>query len=173
MSRRSVFSPIVSSLAAILILASGCSDQVPTAVELGTGYQPVALPAAEIAPSFSLSGDAARVIGPEGGEISVGRITIRFPEGAVAEPTRISVKPDLKNLAVTFGPHGLQFPRGNEPTVTFSYKGIADLPERHLTVFYLGGAGEALERLTVSVDTRAKEVSAALRHFSLYALAMP
>lgn len=173
MSRRSVFSPLISSLTAILILAAGCSDQAPTALELETSYQAVALPKAETSPAFARLGTAGKVIGPEGGEIRQGRISIRFPAGALSEPTEITVNPNARNLAVTFGPHGLQFPAGHEPTATFSYEGIAGLPERDLTVFYVSDSGAVLEKLTASVDAREKSVSAKLRHFSEYALVAP
>ena len=135
MSRRSVFSPWFSSLTAILILAAGCSDQAPTGAALETSHQAVVLPEAGLAPSFSRDGATKKVIGPEGGEITAGRITISFPAGAVSTPTEISVAPDRKNLAVTFGPHGLQFPAGAEPTATFSYRGIDNLPEQDLWSF--------------------------------------
>lgn len=173
MSRRSVFSPLISSLTAILILAAGCSDLTPTALERETSYDAVTLPRAEVAPSFSRLGSASKLIGPEGGEIRKGRVTISFPAGALSEPTEITVTPDAQNLAVTFGPHGLQFPAGHEPVASFSYAGIANLPEHDLTIFYIGQSGEVLEKLTASVDTKAHSVSAALRHFSVYTVATP
>ena len=173
MSRRSGFFPLISSLAAILILAAGCSDQAPTAVELETSYQVVALPESDLTPSFARLGSSSQVIGPEGGTIRAGRITISFPEGAVAEPTEISVASDPRKLAVTFGPHGLQFPAGHEPTASFSYQGIANLPERDLTIYYIGTSGQVLEELAVSVDPSEKAVRARLGHFSEYALIAP
>lgn len=173
MSRRSPFAPLISSVAAILILAAGCSDQAPTAVQLESSYNAVALPRAELAPSFSRTGTAHQVIGPEGGVIQNGRITISFPAGAVAAPTTITVAPSTRDLAVTFGPHGLQFPAGHEPTVTFSYRGIANLPEQDLMILYVSDSGEVLERLNASVDASAKSVTARPRHFSVYTVATP
>jgi hypothetical protein len=173
MSRRSLFSPLISSVAAILILAAGCSDRTPTTAQLETSYDAVLLPEAGLTPSFSRSGSASRVIGPEGGEIKAGRITISFPAGALSQPTEISVAPDPKKLAVTFGPHGTQFPAGAEPTLTFNYAGIANLPERDLTVYYVSNSGVVLEKLTASVDTDAKTVTVKPGHFSNYAVATP
>ena len=171
MSRRTLFTPLVSSLTAILILAAGCSDQAPTGAELGSSYHAVALPEAGLVPSFSRSGSVSRVIGPDGGTIQADRITISFPAGAVSTPTEITVSPDTRNLGVTFGPHGIQFPAGHQPTASFSYQGIANLPEADLTIFYLSETGVALEKLAASVNTSAKTVSAQLRHFSEYTVA--
>lgn len=173
MSRRILSTPLVSSLAAILILAAGCSDQAPTGAELGSSYHAVALPEAGLVPSYSRSGGTSRVIGPDGGTIRAGRITLSFPAGALAAPTEITVSPDARHLGVTFGPHGITFPAGHQPTATFSYQGIGNLPERDLTVLYLSDSGIALEKLTASVDTGAKTVSAQLGHFSQYLLAEP
>ncbi len=173
MFRRTPFLPLISSMAAILILAAGCSDQVPTGVQLQKSYRAIALPEAALTPSFARSGAASRVIGPEGGTIQAGRITLSFPAGAVAAPTKIIVSPDPRNLAVTLEPHGLQFPAGREPSVTFSYRGISSLPESDLTILYLAETGVALEQLAVSVSTGSRSVTSRLRHFSEYALVAP
>ena len=173
MSRRTLSFRLFSSAAAILILAAGCSDQNPTASQLETGYNAVALPAAELAPSFSRAGGVRKLVGPDGGEIRVGRVAISFPKGALAEPTMISVSPAVNNLAVTFGPHGLHFPAGSEPTLTFSYQGIGNVPEHQLTVLYMSEAGLILEELPATVDTREGTATRRLAHFSQYVLAWP
>lgn len=173
MSRRSFFSPLISSVAAILILAAGCSDQAPTSAQLETSYNAVLLPEAGLVPSFNRSGTARKVIGPEGGEINAGRITISFPAGAVAQPTEISVAPDAKKLAVTFGPHGTQFPADAQPTLTFDYAGIDNLPEHGLLVFYVSDSGVVLEKFAPSVNIDAKTVGLKLGHFSQYTVSVP
>lgn len=173
MSRRSLFFPLISSAAAILILAAGCSDQAPTSAQLETSYNAVLLPEAGLVPSFSRSGASQQVIGPEGGQIQAGRITISFPAGALAEPTAISVAPDAKKLAVTFGPHGTQFPASAQPTLTFDYAGIDDLPEHGLMVYYVSDSGVVLEMLSPSVNTEAMTVGVKLRHFSQYTVSVP
>lgn len=170
MFRRTFLVRLLSGLGAILILATGCSDLTPTNPQLDTTYRRVALPTAERGPSFSLSGTAGGVIGPEGGSIQAGRVTITFPAGALAEPTEITVTPDADYLAVVLGPHGIQFPAGHEPTLTFSYEGIDGLPEQDLTIYYLSDSGVVLEQMRATVDLSTRSVTARLGHFSEYAV---
>lgn len=173
MSRRTLSFRLISSAAAILILAAGCSDQAPTSAQLDAGYQAVALPFDGPTPSFNRSGGVRQIIGPEGGEILAGRVGIKFPAGALAEPTAITVSPSTRSLAVTFGPHGIQFPAGSEPTVTFSYQGVTNVAERGLMVLYVSDTGTVLEKLATTVNSESKSVTAKLQHFSAYTVALP
>jgi hypothetical protein len=159
--RRPVLSAVLSAVAGILILASGCADQGPTAVQL----QPAkALSAAK---AYS-GGTYSASIGADGGilKLPVGRII--FPAGAVAGDTRISAELDGKHIAATFGPEGLVFPVGKEPKLEFDVAGLR-VEIATLQILYVDASDGILEFLpTTFQDGR---VSGELRHFSKYVLA--
>jgi hypothetical protein len=112
MARRPFFKA-ASSVAAILILAAGCGEQTPTAVQiespsLSSASAPKG-PKANVVKTKFHAGTYAAVIGPEGGRIDFGIGTIDFPAGAVAHAIRITATTDGEHLGVTFAPHGLRF----------------------------------------------------------------
>ena len=158
--RRPVFSAVLGTVAGILILASGCADRDPTAVHL----KPAQVVSAARAYS---SGTYATNIGPVGGilKLPVGKIV--FPSGAVEADTRITATLDGRNLAVIFGPHGLQFPNGHEPSIEFELAGL-NIESSQLQIVYLDSADQVLE--TLATDFDGQHASAELRHFSKYAL---
>jgi hypothetical protein len=157
---RPVFSAVLGTVAGILILASGCADQDPTAVQLK--------PAKALSAARAYSGGTfATSIGPLGGilKLPVGRIV--FPAGAVDAETHITATLDGRDLAVIFGPHGLQFPEGHEPSIEFELGSLSIDPSR-LRIVYLDAADRLLETLVTQSD--GQNVTAELRHFSKYAL---
>jgi len=180
MSRRLLSRSLLLPVAAILILAAGCGEQGPTETALapaaaGAGFQKVPLPQASLdaaSPGRSV-GTVHRTLGPEGGEIRLGRVSLSFPAGALAAPTTISAKVSERHLEVKFGPHGLEFPAGLEPVLAFDYSGLSVDEVEALAVYYLGDAGEVLEELDAVVDFAARTVSVKLQHFSVYTVATP
>lgn len=137
MTRRPyVFVPL-AWLAGILILASGCMDQSPTATHLDpatvsgdraqftSGVRPI-LAAAPFA-----AGASSQIITPAGGAIDFGIGTIVFPQGAVDRATWITAEVDGTNMAVEFGPH-LVFSTA-QPTLCFDVLG-ASLPDGYHVV---------------------------------------
>jgi hypothetical protein len=114
--RRPVFSAVLGTVAGILILASGCVDQDPTAVQLKPAKALSAARAYE-------RGAYAASIGPSGGSINFPIGEIVFPAGAVSEETVITAKLDGRTLSVDFEPH-IVFPSGAQPTLTLSFAGV-------------------------------------------------
>jgi hypothetical protein len=114
--RRPVFSAVLGTVAGILILASGCADQSPTAVQVRPAK---ALSAAKAyqSGSFTMS------IDPSGGTFSFPIGHISFPAGAVSETTTITATLDGRTLAVEFEPH-MMFPDGAQPTLAMSVTGL-------------------------------------------------
>lgn len=175
MNRRPYFTSALASLAGILILASGCMDQSPTATvldpavvsgeqaQLPTNARPMASATPFAAGTFSST------ITPAGGTIDFGIGSIDFPKGAVQRATVITASVDGKSMLVEFEPHGLTFAAGHEPTLTFNSSGI-DL-KNGAVIYYIDSNGNVLEDLGGWIDTAAETVSAALKHFSPYILA--
>lgn len=111
-----------------------------------------------------------KVIGENGGTITVGPHTIEFPKGALDRNTRITAEviSDRVN-SVRFSPEGLEFPRKSRPELTLSYANCIPLPLPKKVAY----TSETLSILEVlkSVDSALrKEVSADLDHFSRYAV---
>lgn len=129
MTRRPLSPAPLAWLAGILILASGCMDQSPTAVLLdptsATVDQRAHLPAGIAAVRASAeyeAGSVSQTITPAGGSIDFNIGTIVFPKGAVDRATTITATVDGESMAVAFGPH-LVF-GADQPTLCFDVTGI-------------------------------------------------
>lgn len=129
MTRRPYFSSALPWLAGILILASGCMDQSPTAVLLdpttvtpGQAHFPTNVRPVLSAAPFA-AGTHSAVVTPAGGSIDFGIGSIDFPKGAVQRATQISATVDGSTMSVEFAPH-LVFSAA-QPTLCFSTAGIA------------------------------------------------
>jgi hypothetical protein len=173
MARRPLFRA-ASSFAAILILAAGCGDHTPTAVQL-EGSNALAAsaargPKANVVKSTFAAGSYATVIGPQGGTIEFGIGKLVFPAGALQRPTRITATTDGSNLGVEFGPHGLQFPEGNQPQIRFGTAGMSADPAA-VVIVYIDDFQQVLETLPTFYDIGTETVAGRLSHFSTYAIA--
>jgi hypothetical protein len=174
MARRPFFKA-ASSLAAILILAAGCGDQTPTAVQLqetglaASGSQATG-PKANVVKTRYAAGTYAAVIGPQGGRIDFGIGSLDFPAGALSRTTRITATTDGENLGVTFGPHGLQFPEGRQPMLSF-----AAIDDSHdiatANILYVDEDHRVLETVATVRDIAGRALRGHLHHFSTYAIA--
>lgn len=124
---------------------------------------------------------AAATIGPAGGSIRIPQagITIAFPAGAVAAPTPIRVTALAgRNVAYTFEPHGLTFPK--RPVITQDL-GVTQVVQRLLLASQLegvyfaspaqitGGTATVQEAIPASVDLLRLRMSFPVAHFSGYA----
>lgn len=129
MTRRPYLFAASAWLAGILILASGCMDQSPTATLLdpATVSAPQAQFPSSIRPIFSAApfaaGQSSTRITPAGGTIDFGIGTITFPQGAVDQATWITAGVDGSTISVEFGPH-LVFD-DVQPTLCFDVAGVA------------------------------------------------
>jgi hypothetical protein len=121
----------------------------------------------------TMSGVVQAVIGVDGGLLALGYgHSLVFPAGALAEETTIKAKVYRSSPRIKFGPEGLHFPEGHEPTLVFSLTGIAaDLDPERLTIVYVDAEGEIAEVLPTQVDPVAGLAWTRVRHFSTYALA--
>ena len=174
MKRRPLVASLVSSLAAILILAAGCGEQSPTAAHL----EPTGLAAARTGVGRRVepiraryhAGRFSKIIGPEGGILSfrIGRLII--PRGALSARAEITAYVNGEDLAVEFAPHGLTFRPGHEPTLSISYR-YTQINERPVHVQYVDSSMRLLERLPTSTDDMTQTARARLEHFSIYCLA--
>lgn len=174
MSHRLAFPSVISTTAAILILAAGCADQSPTATRLDptarvSAAQMVGQKVNAVRAEHRFqAGAVQQVIGPEGGTIQFGIGEIEFPAGAVAHPTLIAASVDGETMAVDFAPHGLQFSAGAEPRLTFYTGGIGD---GELVITYVGADADILEVIPTS---RGSGIAwGLLTHYSKYVLSIP
>jgi hypothetical protein len=172
MNRRSLFKAGLP-LAAILILAAGCADHSPTAVEL----DPASLGANRSATVVKGSGPAvvsyhheagsySAMITHRGGTLDFGIGSITFPAGALKEPARITAVTDGENLGAVFGPHGLEFPQPVEVTFRSSSPIPADA-----FVIYVSEAGEVLETISGTISADRRSIKFLTDHFSGFQLA--
>ena len=161
MVRRPVFSAVLGTVAGILILASGCAEQDPTAVQLKPAQ---ALSAARAYERGTYAGN----IGPSGGSINfpIGQIT--FPAGAVTEETVITATVDGRTLAVDFQPH-IVFPKGAQPTLTISFAGV-NVSALDLVVYHVSDAGQILDILSPSINAASSGATVGVDSFSGFVL---
>jgi hypothetical protein len=112
-------------------------------------------------------------IDSKGGQIQIGGSgdRIRFPEGAVAEPTLITVRRSGDDLRFTFAPHGLHFPADARPELRVGYESAVDYIESTLRFVYLDTGETILSELPTFIDAAQKRATTSLDHFSIYALA--
>lgn len=175
MARRPLFAKAVSSLAAILILAAGCSEQNPTSVQLDPSSSLAPL-GTTISPTRATSPfDAAiysATIGTEGGKIKFGIGEIEFPAGAVSSHTKITATVNGSTMSVEFQPHGLQFPADAAPVLSFDAK-KGGVTTQGAAIFYVDDSFRVLETLTTFTDIGGNSISAQVRHFSRYVMAAP
>lgn len=139
----------------------GCGEVSPVEAEAGLRVGDVARVVS--APAAFGKGRYSGIIGPEGGSISFGVGRIDFPAGAVAAPTEIAAHVDGHTIAVGFSPHGLRFPPGRNPLLTFN---IDRATEGH--VYYVSEANVVLESIEGRVASHGRRIQAHLPHFSRF-----
>jgi hypothetical protein len=81
-----------------------------------------------------------QIIGPAGGELTIGRHTLSIPAGALTEYTVITGEQVVStHLEVELAPHGLRFLR--QPTLMMNYEHCSLPSARDFTIAYLGDEG--------------------------------
>lgn len=112
----------------------------------------------------------ADIIGPEGGKLKVGPHELKIPKGALSDYVLITAELPLSDMVeVRFEPHGLQFEKPAELSVSYKHC-FAPKQQRHWLV-YIDGADTLLEWLVSRDKKGLDEVSADIDHFSRYAVA--
>ncbi len=111
-----------------------------------------------------------KIIGPEGGEIKVGRQKVRIPAGALTERTVITgIVPASLLVDIELSSHGLQF--ATSSTLTLNYR-HCDRPEGfEYRIAYIDANRNVLEWPISTNSTREGKVTAEIDHFSKYAVA--
>ncbi|MFN8295230.1 MAG: hypothetical protein U0T69_03495 [Chitinophagales bacterium] len=127
----------------------------------------------------SIGTKTAKIIGPEGGEIKSGngKITLKFPAGAVSKKTEISIEEITAISEVALGnsfllePEGLQFEVPVKLSFTYSENDLQQSSVTDLTIINDGGDGILYENLLTSLDTVYKKISTDISHFSKWSMA--
>lgn len=111
-----------------------------------------------------------KIIGPEGGDITLGFHRLTIPPGALDRPTVITAESPVSfEVVIEFRPHGLQFHK--RPIVTLDYKHCLRPGWMQERVAYLGDADEVIEWPESHDRTAYGQVDALIDHFSRYAVA--
>lgn len=112
-----------------------------------------------------------KIIGPEGGDMSIGPHKLRIPRGALSKRTVITGEmPVTMLVAVKLSPHGLVF-NGKGSTLELSYKHCYRPRNYVYRLAYINDLNQILE-WPLSFDNKGEgEVEGVIRHFSRYAVA--
>jgi hypothetical protein len=103
--------------------------------------------------------------------LRVGPHKLIFEPGSLRQETLITAEFDRDSVrSIQFGPEGLRFRHGHEPTLQMSVHGCGQLNGTMRIVYAkddLSGVKEALSSL---LDVDAEKVTAPIKHFSRYAV---
>ncbi len=199
MARRGAFLRSLAIFAVTFVLAScdspqpGDSPLAPSAVQPQAGLISDALTLLKAPPASSyklitepaLLGDLdlSKLIGINGGTISIAGITLTVPKGAITIPTLFTVAAlptgviDASLTATTTNLLGLLTDVGSigfkKPvTITMSYARATNVKDpSKLFLVYYDYSKNKLVPLKSTVDTRNRTVSAQVDHFSKYGMA--
>jgi hypothetical protein len=166
------------ALVPLAVLAIGsCGDATgpnPAAVADVAAHSGLSAPALIVCPNLQRS-SATRTVGPLGGTLAVGGHIVRFPAGAVPEPTEFTLTvaaSDYVEIEVTA--NGQDHYRFQLPvTLTINYArcahGSFDLTR--LQIFYIDGDSKAIREKKGGLDDKlARQVTTTTDHFSSYAI---
>ena len=159
------------------LLATACDESItaPRAelaqVTRGVNLLPVSFTRCTPQPADS---STAR-IGPGGGTLRAGKHMLRIPAGALKRSVVITMSAPSDSVNyVVFGPEGLTFEPGNQPTLTMSYRNCSvNKPgQAGLEIVYTNDALTAVldSTETIAADTLNSTVGGRLKHFSKYVL---
>jgi hypothetical protein len=111
-----------------------------------------------------------KIIGPEGGELKVGKVKIKIPAGALTQRTVISgVVPASLLRDVEVSPHGLQF--ALEAELEIDYEECDQPEDFEYRVAYIDANRNVLEWTTSTNSRHGHKITAEIEHFSKYAVA--
>jgi hypothetical protein len=112
---------------------------------------------------------SAKVVGPEGGTITVGSHSLFIPRGALNRKVQIAAEQVRGSTnSVRFAPEGLRFARPAE--VTLSYANCVQLPLKKRVV-YTDELLKILDLLPSKDAPKSRTVTGKIDHFSRYAVA--
>jgi hypothetical protein len=119
-----------------------------------------------------------KIIGPEGGEIKSanGKITLKFPTGAVAKKTEISIEEIGNDLETGSGnafqllPEGIEFIEPVTLILKYTDEETEGSKEDDLFITTRGKNNELLISLLSDVDTIANTITTEINHFSKWGM---
>lgn len=113
----------------------------------------------------------AEVIGPAGGQLSIGANKLVIPRGALSQNMLLTMERPMGDLvAVTFGPHGLNFLK--KAHLTLDYGTCLVPPSAQLKIVYATDDGsQILEILSSLANKGHSTIAAPIEHFSSYMIA--
>nr|MBP6659206.1 hypothetical protein [Chitinophagales bacterium] len=119
-----------------------------------------------------------KIIGPEGGEIKSanGKIALKFPAGAVAKKTEISIE-EIEGFSATSNgnafqllPEGIEFIEPVTLILKYTDEEIEGSKEDDLFITTRGKKNELLISLLTEVDTIANTITTEINHFSKWGM---
>lgn len=114
-------------------------------------------------------GSVTKTIGQDGGSITVGPHRLTIPRNALRSDVTITASaPAGAHILVEFAPHGLEFKKSGDLTLSYAECGILVL---HPRVVYVGESFEILEILPTVPDLLGRTATGRIKHFSGYSLA--
>ncbi len=153
---------------------------LPTSVEEMKNAKPSAQTYGQEANKVSDIGKkTTKIIGPEGGEIKSanGKIALKFPAGAVAKKTEISIE-EIEGFSATSNgnafqllPEGIEFIEPVTLILKYTDEEIEGSKEDDLFITTRGKSNELLISLLTEVDTIANTITTEIKHFSKWGLA--
>jgi len=112
---------------------------------------------------------AVQTIGPEGGQIKVGKHVLEIPQGALSKSVTIKAEQITgRTNSIRFSPEGLKFAIPAQLTLSYKNCAIVVLPKR---IVYTDENLNILEVLRSLDLFQKRTVSAPIDHFSRYAVA--
>ena len=152
---------------------------LPTSVEEMKNAKPSVQNSGQEAKKASDIGKkTTKIIGPEGGEIKSanGKITLKFPTGAVAKKTEISIEEIGNDLETGSGnafqllPEGIEFIEPVTLILKYTDEEIEGSKEEDLFITTRGKNNELLISLLSDVDTIANTITTEINHFSKWGM---
>ena len=152
---------------------------LPTSVEEMKNAKPSVQNSGQEAKKASDIGKkTTKIIGPEGGEIKSanGKIALKFPAGAVAKKTEISIE-EIEGFSATSNgnafqllPEGIEFIEPVTLILKYTDEEIEGSKEDDLFITTRGKNNELLISLLSDVDTIANTITTEINHFSKWGM---
>jgi hypothetical protein len=113
---------------------------------------------------------AGKYIGPLGGSITVGDHKLVVPMGALSQTVYITATQQSGTIAeIDFQPHGLKFAK--PASLSMSYSSCSPTSGSKQSIVYLNDSNQIIETPPSVDNTTSDAVTAAIGHFSGYAIA--
>ena len=170
-------SPIAVRAGLVAVLLGGLTLACTEGDVAGPEQPALEAKATGIAPAFVKCGplpgvSASKLVSPGVWDtLRVGPHKLIFAPGSLRQETLITAQFDRDSVrSIRFGPEGLQFKHGHEPTLQMSVHGCDQLNSSVRIVYAKDDLSKVREVLSSLVDLGVGKVSAPIKHFSRYAV---